>query len=893
MNLSRAGALLESDLQALVNQLMAAGSYKSPEEALRGALARERQPQGFDARVTALLDGIGEGFYAVDREWRYTYINRAAEAYYGRPRATMLGRVIWDVFPWSAGTTLKARYEQAMASRQPVSFEDSAVGIPGRRVEIKLFPFEDGLGVSFRDWTERFSAEQALRESEQRLRLAIDAGRLAIWEYDVASGQIKPSPELNELLGFPRDDVFDIVEARTRYYPGDRERLQAAGQAALASGNRFFQVEFRFRRPDEIYRWLQLRAEILCDGEGRPRSVVGVLLDIDERRRTENALRDSEARLEMATAAAELGIWDWDLTTNRMVYSKRAKAVLGLPADFAVTLDDVRRATHPDDLPHTQSLAQRALDPAIREKAPYEYRVVWPNGEIRWVVAHGEAVFGTVDGEERALRYVGTLQDVTARKRASDDLRESEARLSALAENLPLGMVYQITTAPDGSDRRFIYVSGNCEQVNGVRAEDAIADPNSLYSLIAPEDQARVAEAEEVAVRMRQPFDVVVSARHAKTGELRWYRMISAPRHLPSGWLVWDGIQIDVTEQKRAADSVRQSEEGLRTILNEMPVGVILAEIPSGEVVFQNAKSMELLGRSIQTGSGLAGIGAYEAIHSNGTPYRLEEYPMARTILTGEDIEQEEVLCRHADGHIVHLAVSSTPVFNTNEDEGFAVCAFYDITERKRAEEHQALLINELNHRVKNTLATVQSIAAQSFREAETSGEVGRIALTRAAFEARLFALARAHDVLTQENWESAGLADIVDQAIAPHRGGLDYHVFIAEGPNLRVTPQMALSLAMALHELCTNAVKYGALSRSGGHVQITWTAVQRPSGPHLHLVWRERGGPPVAPPTRRGFGTRLIERGVARELSGEVHLDYDPAGVTCTVDVPLRHPLA
>lgn len=668
--------------------------------------------------------------------------------------------------------------------------------------------------------------------------------------------------------------------------------MQAAGQAALAAGSRFFEVEFRFRRPDEVYCWLQLRAEILSDEGGRPLSVVGVLLDIDERRQTETALRESEARLEIAAAAAELGIWDWDLSTDRFVYSERGKAILGLPVGEPVTLEDLRRRTHPDDLPHTRRLAERALDPAIREKTPYEYRVVWPNGEIRWVVAHGEAVFGTVDGAERALRYVGTIQDITARKRASDDLRESEARLGALADNIPLGMVYQVSVAPDGSGPRFLYVSGSCERVNGVPAADALADPTTLYDLIQPEHHARLAAAEEEAVRRQQPFDLVVSARHARTGELRWYRMISAPRLLPNGGMVWDGIQIDITEQKRAEDAVRQSEEGLRTILNEMPVGVILAHIPDGEMVFQNAKSLELLGREIEPGGGLAAIGAYEALHPDGTPYRTDEYPIARTILRGEEVEQEELLCRHADGRIVHLSVSSTPVFNTNEDEGFAVCAFYDITERKRAEEHQALLINELNHRVKNTLATVQSIAAQSFREAEASGEAGRIALTRAAFEARLFALARAHDVLTQENWESAGLADIVDQAVAPHRG-VDYHVFITDGPNLRVTPQMALSLSMALHELCTNAVKYGALSRPGGHVRIAWSAIVRPTGPHLRLVWQERGGPRVQPPTRRGFGTRLIERGVARELSGEVDLSYHPDGVTCTIDVPLRHPLA
>jgi PAS domain S-box-containing protein len=896
MDLSRASPHLKPERDQLIERLMAAGSHDSPEDALRAAVARaeaEIPRAGIgnsqaDERLATILDGIGDGLFALDREWRFIVVNRAAERYFGRPRETMLGQVIWDLFPWSYGTDLKARYERAMAERVPISFEGRSVAVPDRQLEIHLFPYEDGLGVSFRDWTDRHETEQALRASENRLRLALDAGRLAVWEYDVASGRLKPSPELNEVLGYPRSHVLDLDELRTRYFPGDQQRVQDAGQAAVASGSRFFQVEFRFRRPDGIYRWLLLRAEIVTGESGAIESIVGVLLDVDERRRIETALQESEARLAIATAAADLGIWDWDLASNEIVYSDRAKAIFGFSSDQTITLRDLRRATHPDDLRRTHRQACRALDPAIREKSPYEYRIVRPDGEIRWVIAHGEAVFGTIDGTEKALRYVGTIQDITARKRASADLRESEARLMALADNLPLGMVYQIT-APEGGGRRFIYVSGNCERVIGVPAEAAIADPNRLYDLILPEFRDEMAAAEAAALREQRPFDIELAARHAATGEARWYRMIAAPRRLPGGELVWDGIQIDITDQKWAQEAVRRSEERLRTILDEMPVGVLLARMPTGEMVFSNAKSTELLGHPVDEIESIQDFARFGAIHPDGSPYLPHEYPIVRTVQHGEDIDQEEMLYRRGDGLVAHLAVSSTPVFSNPEMQGFAVCAFYDITERKKAEEHQSLLINELNHRVKNTLATVQSIAAQSFREAEASGEAGRVALTRAAFEARLFALARAHDVLTQENWESAGLRDIIDQAVAPYRGGVDYHVFITEGPNLRVTPQMALSLSMALHELCTNAVKYGALSRSGGHVHVSWSAVNDQER-RLRLVWRERDGPPVAPPTRRGFGTRLIERGVARELGGQVTLSYDPEGLTCKVDVPLRH---
>jgi two-component sensor histidine kinase len=201
-----------------------------------------------------------------------------------------------------------------------------------------------------------------------------------------------------------------------------------------------------------------------------------------------------------------------------------------------------------------------------------------------------------------------------------------------------------------------------------------------------------------------------------------------------------------------------------------------------------------------------------------------------------------------------------------------------DITERKRAEERQQLLIHELNHRVKNTLATVQSIAAQTFRKPEDIEEATR------RFEARLIALARAHDVLTRENWEAASLAEIVAQAIEPFAvPGVER--FVVSGPELRLKPKGALALAMALQELATNAAKYGALSNGSGRVEIRWES----EGGRMRLRWTERGGPPVLHPIRRGFGTRLIERTLAQDLDAEVSVSFESEGVVCAVAAPLE----
>jgi PAS domain S-box-containing protein len=208
--------------------------------------------------------------------------------------------------------------------------------------------------------------------------------------------------------------------------------------------------------------------------------------------------------------------------------------------------------------------------------------------------------------------------------------------------------------------------------------------------------------------------------------------------------------------------------------------------------------------------------------------------------------------------------------------EGLGV-RFRDISDRKRAEAHRDLLIGELNHRVRNTLATVQAIAAQTLGSAGVDPGVQR------ALEARLIALSTVHNVLTEENWSSADLHDLVWSALRPH--GADRPRFTVEGPGLRVRPNGAVALSMALHELCTNAIKYGALSVAAGHVSVAWTAAQD----RFRLHWRESGGPAVAAPGRRGFGSRLIERGIAAELLGAAEIAYEPAGVVCTIEAPLE----
>lgn len=206
--------------------------------------------------------------------------------------------------------------------------------------------------------------------------------------------------------------------------------------------------------------------------------------------------------------------------------------------------------------------------------------------------------------------------------------------------------------------------------------------------------------------------------------------------------------------------------------------------------------------------------------------------------------------------------------------EGLGV-VFRDISDRKRAEQQRDLLVAELKHRVKNTLAVVQAIAAQTLREVAPA--------IRAGFEARLLALGAAQTVLTEKSWASAELHDILASVVRPHRPQ-DGGRLAVEGPPVRLHPPSAVAFSLAFHELCTNALKYGAWSTERGRVEVRWTIADG----RLRVEWRERDGPTVMAPQRTGFGARMIETALAAQIRGEARLAYEPAGLRCTIAAPL-----
>ena len=325
----------------------------------------------------------------------------------------------------------------------------------------------------------------------------------------------------------------------------------------------------------------------------------------------------------------------------------------------------------------------------------------------------------------------------------------------------------------------------------------------------------------------------------------------------------------DLIERTQAETALRESEQRFRMVAENIDQLAWTCD-RLGDATWYNKRWLDYTGLTFEE---MQACGWEQVQH----PDHIDRVVagIARSRESGEPWEDTCPL-RGKDGEYRWFLSRAVPI----HDERGQVLRWFgsntDITERLQAEEQRTLLINELNHRVKNTLATVQSLAMQTLREDEQNKA------PLALFNSRLGALARAHDILTQENWKGAQLRQIVDQSIAPFRTTDRIDV---GGPDARVTPKQALALTIALHELGTNAMKYGALSNQNGRITLAWSVADGA----LHMNWRENGGPPVSPPTRSGFGTRLIERSLSNDLGGDARILYLPAGVVAQMSTPLE----
>jgi two-component system CheB/CheR fusion protein len=469
--------------------------------------------------------------------------------------------------------------------------------------------------------------------------------------------------------------------------------------------------------------------------------------------------------------------------------------------------------------------------------------------------------------DNRIVGVVITFIDITLRKQEEQALRRSEARLQELIEALP-GAVY--TT--DAADR-ITFFNPAVADLWGRSPDIGARDGAQLYwpdgtpishdksPSITSVKEKRSIRGLEVAIDRpdgtRIPFLAYTTLLRDDAGDVR-----GAVNML-----------VDISESKRA----EAIERRLASIV-AFSDDAIISKTLDGIVTSWNHGAEQLFGYTADEMIG----GSIMALFPSDR--RDEEVGIVKRIRQGEHVEHYETVRQSKDGTAVWVSLSVSPIRDAQGKVIGASKIARSTTERRRADEHRSVLVDELNHRVKNTLAVVQSIAAQTFGGEAVNAEA------RNSFESRLINLATAHDVLTRASWTGAELLDIANDTIKPHSGGRSR--LRIEGPQVRLGPSAALAIAMALHELCTNVAKYGALSTKSGHVEIIWRLDGQGERRRLHLTWTESGGPAVNKPTRKGFGSKLIERALALELGGTVHLSYEPSGVVCTIDAPMPEAL-
>ncbi|HET6971804.1 MAG TPA: PAS domain-containing protein [Phenylobacterium sp.] len=375
-----------------------------------------------DARLAAMVNSIGDVYYVLDRRWRMVLFNEATEAFFGLSRDQLHGRSLWDLYPTSRNSPFAPLLERAMTYGEAARLTAPSHVRPDRVVEFRVAPLGDeGIGVSLVDVTERVLAESSLRESQERLDLAVRAHNIGIFDWDVASGRIVWSPELEVIFGLEPGAFEGTAEAFHRHVlPEDLPRALAQTEAAIAARRDLISFNFRIRRPDGAIRWIEGVSRVVYGDDGAPTRIVGTNLDVTERIETERAMQASRERLDLAVGAHAIGIFDWDLPSGAATWTGELEDIFGLPrGGFEGHIDHFRRRVIPEDLAQLEAEAIAALE-AGKDVVTYQFRIRSGDGAIRWVEGAARFVFAP---DEEPVRIVGTVVDVTDRKLAEQHQR--------------------------------------------------------------------------------------------------------------------------------------------------------------------------------------------------------------------------------------------------------------------------------------------------------------------------------------------------------------------------------------------------------------------------------------------------------------------------------------
>ena len=468
----------------------------------------------------------------------------------------------------------------------------------------------------------------SLYDQRMNVMVALDAGRIGYWEAAGPPLRVELSDRSRAILGLEAGETASYERLLAAIGEPSRTVFDARLRQALAEGAPL-SLECSTGTGGG---WIDVRARPI--GRGASRRLSGVILDISDLVQGRRALQESEARLHLALSAAAMGVWEWRLETNEMIYSDQARAICGFQPGELVTYDMVAGVTHPDDFPSTSAQAARALDPQVRDRSPYEYRLLLPGGAERWVYAQGQAVFEGDGGAERAVRYVGVIQDITDRKQAEADLRASEDRLRLAMEAGQMAVWA-------ANVRGEVEPTPELLRIFGHPPEASMDDVRAGY---LPGERDRLRAAAEAALERGERFFEVEFQYRRPAGELRWI-LIRSEIHLdaagaPTGAI---GVVLDVTERRHAQERLqllaREVDHRANNLLTVVQGVIALTEGEDAATVKETitgrvqalAQAHKLLSGSRWEGAELRGLVREELL-----PY--DPSPTGRAVISGDAV---------------------------------------------------------------------------------------------------------------------------------------------------------------------------------------------------------------------------------------------------------------
>ncbi|MCL4765995.1 MAG: PAS domain S-box protein [Hyphomicrobiaceae bacterium] len=638
-----------------------------------------------------------------------------------------------------------------------------------------------------------------------------------------------------------------------RHDPQEAARVRDAVERAARGEAPRFDVTTSTGTGDLLV--IDLMIQPLRDADGRITRLVPSGLDITRRKRIEIELRHGLDFQERAQRIGHIGYWSYQIDTEALVWSDEARRIYFGDEPVEASREIIEQRIHPDDLERLREAMKTAIK--VRERLRMSYRIRRPDGEERIVEIEADPDY-TPDGEP--LRVFGILRDVTEARLRERKIVEQQQLIDLSLEPT---LCWEI-------ENGLVIWNPGCRQIYGYSRDEALGrTPDELlvseFPLPFSEIKARLCAgktwAGEIVQTTRDGRRVIVEALIQLVESAGRRLVLEAHR--------------DVTARRQAEQRLKVSEERLAIAADLTGLGSFDHDHASGLVYFTGGP----WGRALSAPTTMEDL--FAIIHPADLAGFREAVARAHDP-AGDGLFEHDYRVIRKSGEVRWISVKARTFFEGKGPERRAVRtigAALDVTDRRTWEDRQRLLMSELNHRVRNTLSVVQAIAAQTLRNTKDPRTFV------ADFNGRIQAMANAHKLLNETTWQGANLTRLIREQSAAN---CDAGQISSEGPEVWLPPQVALNLGLVLHELATNARKYGALSVPGGLVEVTWEVLERDDKHVLRLTWRESGGPPVRPPEVRGFGTGLIERSVGNTVEGATRLRFDPEGLSCVIDVTL-----